>query len=67
MREKRGEGGFCREEKKKSYGECEEMRKMKRMKKKKKWLVTVGEKNEKARTHLMAKLHVVYASPLNYV
>ena len=39
---------------------------MKRMKKKKKWLVTVG-KNEKARTHLMAKLCVVLASPLNYV
>ena len=29
------------------------------MKKKKKRLVTVGEKNEKAGTHLMAKLHVV--------
>ena len=29
------------------------------MKKKKKRLVTVG-KNEKAGTHLMAKLHVVY-------
>ena len=33
------------------------MREMKRMKKKK-WLVTV-EKYEKARAHLMAKLHVV--------
>ena len=32
----------------------------------KQWLVTVGE-NEKAETHLMAKLHVVSASPLNYV
>ena len=34
----------------------------------KKWLVTVRE-NEKARTHLMAKLRlrVVLASPLNYV
>ena len=31
---------------------------MKRMKKKKKWLVTI-EKNEEAGTHLMAKLHVV--------
>ena len=32
---------------------------MKRMKKKKKRLVTIGEKNEKASTHLMAKLHAV--------
>ena len=39
----------------KSY---EDMREMKRMKKKKKRLVTVG-KNEKARTHLMTKLCVV--------
>ena len=39
----------------KSYEKCEGM---KRMKKKKKWLVTVG-KNEKAGTHLMAKLRVV--------
>ena len=31
---------------------------MKRMKKKKKQLVTVGE-NEKARTHLMTKLRVI--------
>ena len=52
-------GGFCREKKKKrSYEECEEMREMKRMKKKKKRLVTTG-KNEKTRTHLIAKLHVV--------
>ena len=36
------EGGFCSEEKK-CYGECEEKREMKRMKKKKKWLVNVGE------------------------
>ena len=42
----------------KSYEECEEMREIKRMKKKKKWLVTVR-KNEEAITHLMAKLHVV--------
>lgn len=49
-----------------SYGEYEEMKKIKGMKKKKKWLVTVGE-NEKAGTHLMAKLRVVYASPLNYM
>ena len=34
------------------------MRETKRMKKKKKRLVTIG-KNEKAGTHLMAKLHVV--------
>ena len=39
----------------KSY---EDMREMKRMKKKKKRLVTIG-KNEKARTHLMTKLCVV--------
>ena len=32
---------------------------MKRIKKLKKQLVTVGEKNEKAETHLMAKLCVV--------
>ena len=51
-------GGFCREKKMKSYGEYEDVREMKRMKKKKKRLVTVG-KNEKARTHLMAKLRVV--------
>ena len=44
----------------KSYEECEEMRKMKRMIKKKKRLVTV-EKNEEAGTHLMAKLCVVYS------
>ena len=31
---------------------------MKRIKKKKKWLVIVGE-NEKTGTHLIAKLHVV--------
>ena len=35
------------------------MREMKRMKKKKKWLATVREKNEKAGTHLMAKVRVV--------
>ena len=35
------------------------MREMKRMKKKKKRLVIIGEKNENARTYLMAKLHVV--------
>ena len=34
------------------------MREIKRMKKKKKWLVTVG-KNEEARIHLMPKLLVV--------
>ena len=28
-------GGFCREKKMKSYGECENVREMKRMKKKK--------------------------------
>ena len=55
-----------KEKKKKIYGEYEEIIEMKRMKKKRKWLVTVG-KNEKARTHLMAKLCVVLASPLNYV
>ena len=32
---------------------------MKRMKKKKKRMVIVGEKNKKAGTHLMAKLRVV--------
>ena len=42
----------------KSYEECEEMREMKRMKKKKKRLVVIG-KNEKTRTHLMAKLCAV--------
>ena len=35
------------------------MREMRRMTKKKKRLITVGEKNEKAGTHLMAKLRVV--------
>ena len=35
------------------------MRGMKRMKKKKKRLATVREKNEKAGTHLMAKVRVV--------
>ena len=45
------------ERKKESYREYEEVREMKRMRKKKR-LVTV-EKNEKARTHLMAKLRVV--------
>ena len=34
------------------------MREMKRMRKKKKKLVTI-EKNEEAGTHIMAKLHVV--------
>ena len=44
--------------KKESYGEYKEVREMKRMNKKKKLLVTFGE-NEKAGTHLMAKLRVV--------
>ena len=35
--------------------------------KNKKWLVTIGEKDEEARTHLMSKLCVVQASPLNYM
>ena len=38
--------------------------------KKQKWLVTIGGKKkreEEAGTYLMAKLHAVYASPLNYV
>lgn len=47
-----------KEKKKESDGEYEEVREMKRMKKKKKWLVTFR-KNEKVRTHLMAKLRVV--------
>ena len=45
-------------EKKGNLKSYEDMREMKRMKKKKKRLVTVG-KNEKARTHLMTKLCVV--------
>ena len=52
MRKRKGEGGFCREEKKKSYGEYEEITGMKRMKKKNKRLVIIG-KNEKARTDLI--------------
>ena len=56
----RGKGGFCREKKReKSYEECEKVREIKRMKKKKKRLITIGGKNEKAGTHLMAKLCVV--------
>ena len=56
----RGKGGFCIEKKReKSYEECEEVREKKRMKKKKKRLITIGGKNEKAGTHLMAKLCVV--------
>ena len=46
------------EREKKSYEECEEMMEMKRMKKKKKRPITIR-KNEKAGTHLMAKLCVV--------
>ena len=58
--EKKEEMEVFVERKKKSYGECEEVRGMKRMKKmkKKKRLVTIGE-NEKAGTLLMAKLRVV--------
>ena len=52
MRKERGEGGFCRERKKKSYEEYEEMKEMKRMKKKNKLLVIVG-KNEKVGTYLI--------------
>ena len=56
----RGKGGFCRGKKReKSYEECEEVREIKRMKKKMKRLVTIGDKNEKASTLLMAKLHAV--------
>ena len=60
--EKKEERAVFVERKKKSYGECEEVREMKTMKKmkkkKKKRLVTIGE-NEKAGTLLMAKLRVV--------
>ena len=58
--EKKEEREVFVERKKKSYGECEEVREMKRMKKmkKKKRLVTIGE-NEKAGTLLMTKLRVV--------
>ena len=58
--EKKEEREVFVERKKKSYGECEEVREMKRMKKmkKKKRLVIIGE-NEKAGTLLMAKLRVV--------
>ena len=56
----KGNGGFCIEKKReKSYKECEEVRETKRMKKKKKRLITIGGKNEKAGMHLMAKLCVV--------
>ena len=55
---KRAKREVLMEKKKKSYEECEEIREMKRMKKKKKQLIIVR-KNEKAGTHLMAKLRVV--------
>ena len=42
------------------------MREAKRMNKKKR-LVSVGEKDEEAETYLMAKVHVVEASLLNYL
>ena len=41
-----------------SYGECEEMKEIKRMKKKKEMVNNRWENKEEG-THLMAKLHVV--------
>ena len=64
-REKRKVFVEKRKRKLKGQKKCEELREMKRMKKEKKWLVVVG-KNEEAGTHLVAKLCVVQASPLNY-
>ena len=54
-KERRGKFLYRKQGKLNSYEECEEKREMKRMKKKKRRLVTVG-KNEEAGTHLMAKL-----------
>ena len=60
--------GFCSENM--EFGELERMWRDEgdeENEKKKKHLVTIREKNEEAGIHLVAKLHVVLASSLNYV